>query len=714
MTQPREIQTATTFALRAGPGRGESLESFVHWCARRLCCSPAAVTEHLGLPLSTSAGHLNRDLADPDLARAAPILGVPTESLRDATLRKWDWLRLRPERGKRGSPLGAWQRGSGARYCYACLNESEGRWQLAWYLHWTFACPKHGVLLHSTCRGCGRAPRTQKPNASSLTDANALDLNCGCGSQAIRSISESRLSHDDPRLATQQRIARVLSLAPTDQAVAHTAGVATPASEWLTDLTLVTHFIVLSLVAEGNKDAFTASTSGYDVEELAKPTAWRASLAARGARSTTRGVTPQVLQRELVTSAADVGACVTLADTLLASDDVDHLRAGLLWMPTRWRVQTQQRAARGQFACSDTLMEAIAGHVRQTRDNWFAALRAKHRLRPELDDHVTQHFPAALHPRVRPWLTVIRGDLSEAAVIAGLLAGSRHPKRVHDTARHLGLAHVASDLADAWVQLTSSPRARPDIKTIAGWLLDDGYQRNPVHFASRREQLHRPTPLPDSVARALARLLQTRNSPTLRWMASLYVWERVTGSDALLTPEALSAYGAFRVRYRRVRERWNRCLPLPLRDFLSDISAGMTTPPGIRPFDSTRGSDSASDWHIYSAMEPHLLPTPLVASSVLAPTDLLGASATQIAQALAADPEAGWWGRVRLLWMFGLARRVDPTAPWLAEARHALAELAGVSEVPDSTGSSPCDALLVDLLTILRTREVPHDCIYEG
>ncbi len=44
---------------------------------------------------------------------------------------------------------------SASRFCPACLEESEGRWMLAWRIAWAVTCPKHHLLLQTQCPYCG-------------------------------------------------------------------------------------------------------------------------------------------------------------------------------------------------------------------------------------------------------------------------------------------------------------------------------------------------------------------------------------------------------------------------------------------------------------------------------------------------------------------------------------------------------------------------------
>jgi hypothetical protein len=59
-----------------------------------------------------------------------------------------------------------WAYFSGSHFCPACLAESEGIWKISWKLPWTFACMKHGSLLHDTCPDCAERSGSGKRDRS--------------------------------------------------------------------------------------------------------------------------------------------------------------------------------------------------------------------------------------------------------------------------------------------------------------------------------------------------------------------------------------------------------------------------------------------------------------------------------------------------------------------------------------------------------------------
>jgi TniQ protein len=61
-----------------------------------------------------------------------------------------------------------WVRRTGSRMCCRCLDDTGGRWQLAWRLNWSFACLRHRCLLNDTCHQCGRPQRRNMPRLKAI------------------------------------------------------------------------------------------------------------------------------------------------------------------------------------------------------------------------------------------------------------------------------------------------------------------------------------------------------------------------------------------------------------------------------------------------------------------------------------------------------------------------------------------------------------------
>src|SRR5260370_8979814 len=88
--------------------------------------------------------------------------GVSRQALAAMTLEPHDGLAVAIMPGRRALaarfPAG---RFGTARvlYCPLCLREDQGRGPVTWRLPWSFACPRHRVLLLDFCPACPRPPR---------------------------------------------------------------------------------------------------------------------------------------------------------------------------------------------------------------------------------------------------------------------------------------------------------------------------------------------------------------------------------------------------------------------------------------------------------------------------------------------------------------------------------------------------------------------------
>lgn len=148
--------TARRLASRVAPLQGEAIDSWLEVLAIRMQMSLGAIARHLGL--STESRLLWRNLlSQKQCDTLAAATGVPPDLLCGMTLSAYDGtaLRLDPD-SKRPDTTFPFGPLTWSRYCPDCLNESRGRWQLAWRLGWSFACLTHSCLLADCCLSCGR------------------------------------------------------------------------------------------------------------------------------------------------------------------------------------------------------------------------------------------------------------------------------------------------------------------------------------------------------------------------------------------------------------------------------------------------------------------------------------------------------------------------------------------------------------------------------
>jgi hypothetical protein len=142
--------------VRRGPVHGvrpEAIDSWLEVSARYMALRLRAVARALDLPVATRPTWirwLSRDQLDVIQAAA----GVSTSVVEALTLSVYDGIALQLDpnshRLDASFPFGALSR---SRFCPECLRESDGRWQLAWRLGWSFACVAHNCVLADARRG---------------------------------------------------------------------------------------------------------------------------------------------------------------------------------------------------------------------------------------------------------------------------------------------------------------------------------------------------------------------------------------------------------------------------------------------------------------------------------------------------------------------------------------------------------------------------------
>jgi hypothetical protein len=126
--------------LRVAPAPGEAIDSWLEVTARRMALPLGAVARALDLPIATRPVWI-RWLSRDQLEAIEAATGVSSNIVEGMTLSIYDGtaLQLDPDSHRLDAtfPFGAL---SWSRYCPECLSESQGRWQLAWRLGWSFVC----------------------------------------------------------------------------------------------------------------------------------------------------------------------------------------------------------------------------------------------------------------------------------------------------------------------------------------------------------------------------------------------------------------------------------------------------------------------------------------------------------------------------------------------------------------------------------------------
>jgi hypothetical protein len=151
-----------TLPIRVAPIDGEALDSWLEAIAHRTHTA-------FGDVLSAAALTRNHDVRtgawmvrlEPDqVAAISEATGISEATIHTMTMAHYAGraLRINPDTGtvSRAFP---WGRGIGSRFCPMCLDQTGGRWQLAWRLGWAFACTIHNCLLADACPHCGAVQR---------------------------------------------------------------------------------------------------------------------------------------------------------------------------------------------------------------------------------------------------------------------------------------------------------------------------------------------------------------------------------------------------------------------------------------------------------------------------------------------------------------------------------------------------------------------------
>ncbi|MFJ9888583.1 TniQ family protein [Streptomyces sp. NPDC091287] len=132
-----------TLSIRVTPLPGESMDSWLEALARRCWMPVPSLLSALHLPPPERIHQFVTSMPEQHLRTLEECLQLPSGRL-DQTVTAANLF------GRRAPSC---------RFCPQCLNETQGRWILRWWLPWTFACTRHHALLHFQCHRCHRPPR---------------------------------------------------------------------------------------------------------------------------------------------------------------------------------------------------------------------------------------------------------------------------------------------------------------------------------------------------------------------------------------------------------------------------------------------------------------------------------------------------------------------------------------------------------------------------
>jgi hypothetical protein len=207
--------------IRVDPVAGESIQSWLRMLAHRNEVTWTQIVQAVGLHGRSGDGRRTRwsqRLHEHEIAALAHATDVDTPVLQAMTLAVFDGTGITTGRRPRNPDYGALHGlRSRSRYCPRCLDDSGGRWQLRWYLGYTFVCPKHQLVLADTCPGCGYPPHPRQPTAQSIPQplqcehrVRRDDRSTSCGTDLRNGHDHDALTATPPMLHAQRVIDAVI------------------------------------------------------------------------------------------------------------------------------------------------------------------------------------------------------------------------------------------------------------------------------------------------------------------------------------------------------------------------------------------------------------------------------------------------------------------------------------------------------------------------
>jgi len=146
------------------PLPGEALDSWLAALARHLDLPWGSFLSFVLLPADRTGRRriaqrdLTAHLTAPELQAISVATGIDADTIAALTWCRFDATAASVAVARRRTQT-MWPFGR-SRFCPACLQSTQGRWQLQWRLPWVFTCAAHSRLLADTCPACGQLQRT--------------------------------------------------------------------------------------------------------------------------------------------------------------------------------------------------------------------------------------------------------------------------------------------------------------------------------------------------------------------------------------------------------------------------------------------------------------------------------------------------------------------------------------------------------------------------
>lgn len=534
--------------IRLPPLPGEALDSWLEALAHRMSTCLGDLLASAGMESyaprtrhrTATALDWTVFLGPSEAAGIAAATGIPEPAIEAMTLARYDGTILQIDRDNRTvNRHYLWGRGSGSRYCPECLEESGGRWRLAWRLGWCFACPAHRRLLADVCPGCGRSQRRRPHPAEAIPQPGRCALRAPgrTGRAAPRCSAEltdavaARFSEGHPVLIAQQYVQETI-LSGTARFGIY-ARHPQPATVALADVRALACRI-LTFATASDLAAVVPADLLAQYQQV--------SAAMQRPRSRPGFMAPR--------SAAVAAVGVTAALSILGAAEIPAAGAALRWLVERSRRRgvTVSPTAAGSWGAG-TSAELAAVQLSALNPLLRPSERLRYRTATSRPTHPppgtgtadqrARHTPALCWPELSLRFAVpgshqqhLRAALSCMLVIVGTQA------RLSQAASQLGEATSAREASRILQLLAADPRwpaVFAGITQVADYLDARGA---PIDYRRRRRLCFEDL-LPGDAWPTLCRSAGTAPGTRKAAVARSVLFERISGLPAARAPFAL-------------------------------------------------------------------------------------------------------------------------------------------------------------------------------
>jgi hypothetical protein len=456
-------------------------------------------------------------------------------------------------------PLHQWAFFSGSLICPKCLTDSDGVWQLAWKLPWSFLCVKHKLLLVNGCPRCDllpaqwRSDRVTKPRYPSLIPRPGFCFNSmhkhrdivsmknPCG-QNLRLIKTASVENFPQLISTQLAIHSVLT---TQQGTV--AGQSVTSLEFFDSLRSLSQLIAYAaypndLATQWEIPKRTAAEFKIYVEQRERTYTERDEakrlglLPAKGPRHKQGAHAPN--------NPALMAGLLTEALWILNAPDLDEFSERFDWLVNRARAKIPKlKEMLYYFSFPPTLANSYSIYARNPHFNFTVGIHSKFN---SIDDHKFYNFEPRHVPQVM-WkenyeelfapLFIGWSEMYARRVCSAALVKICGDYTWAEAGKLLGLPEQRTKGLGNWLMTMLTQNNQKEIfaeklHQVASRLEGD---KRKTDYALRREYFGAFDLIPREDWQSILKAAGAKYAKA-RTYASVWVWAEATGSDWRLAP----------------------------------------------------------------------------------------------------------------------------------------------------------------------------------